>query len=139
MVFSCSDRVYWPKLFIGGSITMNFEKVPTTQPEAVELANEISRLEAATKLLKDNLKKYVKEHGEVETSTEKWGYYPSVSWSFKKDSVKEIARNLVLEGVDPWSLITFQAKDLKSVGWEDSALEQFGSKKVTKRFSSRKL
>lgn len=88
IVFSCSDRVYWPKLFIGGSVTMNFEKVPSTQPEAVESANEISRLEAATKLLKDNLKKYVKKHGEVETSTEKWGYYPSVSWSFNKDKYK---------------------------------------------------
>ncbi|MGG0656444.1 hypothetical protein [Rummeliibacillus pycnus] len=118
---------------------MNFEQVPNTPSDAIEMANEISRLEAASKLIKDNLKKYVKEHGPVETSIEKWGFYPSISWSFNKDMTQEIARNLVLEGVDPWSLITFQAKDLKALGWEDSSLEQFGNKKVTERFSSRKL
>lgn len=41
----------------------------------------------------------------------------------------------MLEGVDPWSLITFQAKDLKSIGWEYGNIQLKNSLEVKRLLS----
>ncbi|MGE7921210.1 hypothetical protein ACQKM9_20060 [Viridibacillus sp. NPDC093762] len=118
---------------------MDFELEPKNFAQAIKLAKEIERLEATVKCMKDNFKTFVKEYGAVETDFERWDFYPSVSWAFDKENTKEIARTLILEGTDPWELIKFAPKDLISQGWNEESLAQFGSKKVTNRFTSRKL
>ncbi|MGE7924729.1 hypothetical protein ACQKND_16320 [Viridibacillus arvi] len=117
----------------------NFETKPKNFDEAIKLAKEIERLETTVKSMKDNFKSFVEEYGAVETDFERWDFYPSVSWAFDKESTKEIARTLILEGTDPWDLIKFAPKDLINQGWNEESLAQFGNKKVTKRFTSRKL
>lgn len=120
-------------------MNVNFEKVPQTLQEALAFANEIERLEGVLKAMKNNFKQYVQTHGPVETSLEKWDIYPTEQWAFNKESTKEIARYLILEGVNPWELMKFKAQDLKDHGWDEEALSKFGTKKITKRFTSRKL
>lgn len=110
----------------------------STQEEAVELANEINRMESALKKMKDELKNYVKDYGSVDTGEEVWDFYDSVSWSFDKEGLKEVARNMALEGKDPWELLSVSKTNLNKLGWEDSYIEQMGKKKVTQRFTSRK-
>lgn len=115
------------------------ELTVATPEEAVELANEINRMEAAVKLMKEELKTYVNQHGPIDTGQEVWNYYPSVSWSFDKDGLKELARNMALEGFDPWEFLSVSKTNLNKLGWEDGYLEQLGKKKVTRRFTSRKI
>jgi len=110
----------------------------TTQEEAVALANEINRLDAAVKVMKAELKKYVEANGPVDTGEEVWDFYKSESWSFDKEGLKEVARNMALEGVDPWELMTVTKTNLNKLGWDESFLEKMGNKKVTRRFTSRK-
>lgn len=113
-------------------------KTITYQEEAIKLANEINRLEAALKQMKNELKKYVQEHGAVDTGEEIWDFYESVSWKFDKDGLKEVARNIALEGMDPWELMNVTKTNLNKLGWDDDFLSKLGKKRVTKRFTSRK-
>jgi len=106
--------------------------------EAIDLANEINRLESALKKMKDELKKYVKEHGAVDTGQEVWGFYESVSWVFDRNGLKEVASNMALEGLDPWELMNVSKTNLNKLGWDENFIGQMGEKKVTQRFTSRK-
>lgn len=113
-------------------------KTVVTHEDAIKLANEINRLDSALKQLKDELKKYVKEHGSVDTGQEVWDFYESVSWKFDKEGLKEVARNIALEGMDPWELLNINKTNLNKLGWDDDFIGSLGTKKVTKRFTSRK-
>lgn len=106
--------------------------------EAVNLANEINRLEAITKKMKDDLKSFVEQNGPVETQTEVWGYTEAVSYSFNGVQLKTVAENLVLDGHNPWELLSISASNLKKTGWNESYLETLGQKKITRRFGSKK-
>jgi len=106
--------------------------------DAVKLANEIHRLDAALKLMKNELKAYVKDHGALDTGEEIWDIVPSVSWSFDAVGLKEAARNIAFEGVDPWSMMSISKSNLNKLGWDEDFLKQIGKKKVTNRFTSRK-
>lgn len=113
--------------------------VPGTHEEAVVLANEIERLEAVVKAAKGLLKEFVEQNGPVETSYERWDFIHAESWSFNKGATKDIAKRLASDGVNPWDFLSFAAKDLKRIGWEDQELSQYGQVKTVKRFTSRKL
>lgn len=113
-------------------------KLASTQEEAVDLANEINRAEAAVKQMKEQLKEYVKDYGAVDTGQEIWNFFDSVSWKFDRNGLKEVARNMVVDGIDPWEQMTVSKKKIDDLGWDDKFLEQLGQKKVTKRFASRK-
>ncbi|MFC2946777.1 hypothetical protein [Virgibacillus sediminis] len=93
-----------------------------THEEAVQLANEINRLEAALKQMKSVLKSYVKEQGGIDTGEEVWDFYESVSWKFDRQHLKELAGEMAMEGIDPWEMLNIK----------------LGTKKVTQRFTSRK-
>ncbi|OZU89063.1 hypothetical protein CIL03_08590 [Virgibacillus indicus] len=106
--------------------------------EAIQLANEINRLEAALKQMKDELKTFVKDYGAVDTGEEVWNFYESISWKFSNAELKEIAREMALDGVDPWSMFSISKSNINKLGWEEQRLSQLGTKKVTQRFTSRK-
>lgn len=112
--------------------------VVSSVEQAVKLANEIERAEAALKSMKDALKSFVDKYGPVETTDKVWGYYSSVSWNFEPEKLKDMAQAIVLEGLNPWEMLTFPATSIKKLGWEDSVLAQYGTKKETRRFTSRK-
>lgn len=115
----------------------NIQEVQTEE-QAIDLANEINRYEAALKSMKSHLKAYVSEHGAVNTGEEIWDFYESISWNFDADGLKEIARNIGLEGENPWEVMTIRKPKLDKLGWEESFIESMGKKKVIKRFTSRK-
>ena len=52
--------------------------------------------------------------------------------------MKELAQNMVLEGVNPWKMLNITASNLKKMGWDDAVIEKMGEKKETRRFASRK-
>jgi hypothetical protein len=111
------------------------KKIETLE-QAVALAQEIERAEAAVKAMKAQLKEYVAENGPVETDDKVWEIAPVVSWSF--NSLKELATQMVLEGHNPWELLSLPASSLAKLGWSEDVLSKFGQKKETKRFSSHK-
>ncbi|GAB3051599.1 hypothetical protein [Virgibacillus ainsalahensis] len=109
-----------------------------SQKDAVQLANEINRLEAALKQMKDELKSYVKEHGSVDTGEEVWDFYESVSWKFASKHLKELAGEMAMEGIDPWEMMNISKSNINKLGWDEQRLSKLGTKKVTQRFTSRK-
>lgn len=109
-----------------------------TIDQAVQLANEIERMEAALKSMKQQLKCFVDENGPIYTRDRVWDYTSSVQWKFGADDLKNMAQDLVLDGVNPWELLTLSAASLKKLGWTEETLSRYGTKKETKRFSSRK-
>lgn len=113
------------------------EEIETLE-EAVKLANEIERAEAAVKQMKEQLKAFVKENGDVETIDKVWGFSSSVSWKFEGDALKQLSQDIVLEGHNPWDMLTLPKDSLNKLGWGEDVLSQYGTKKETNRFSSRK-
>ena len=106
--------------------------------KAIQLANEIERLEAVLKSMKAQLKAFVDTHGPVETHDSIWGYTTSVSWSFEPESLKELAQMLAVEGKNPWKYLSLPAAKIKKLEWDENILSQYGKKRETKRFVSRK-
>lgn len=109
-----------------------------TMNEAIKLANEVERIEAVLKIMKDQMKAYVQKNGPIETDSVIWDFNESVSYSFNSDQMKSIAENIVLEGENPWALLSISSSNLKKLGWSDSFINQLGQKKIMKRFISRK-
>ncbi len=106
--------------------------------EAANMASEIERLEAVLKTMKAELKVFVEEFGPVDTGNEVWDFYPSVSWKFDEVGLRRMAEGMALEGINPWQMLSISSGDRKKLGWSDDVLAQFGEKKETKRFASRK-
>jgi len=110
-----------------------------SQEEAVRLALEIERYEAALKQMKDRLKEYVAANGRLVAGDKVWDFYPVDSWKFEPDKLKELAMGIAMDGKDPWEYLSLSASALKSLGMTEAELSQYGSKKVTNRFDSRKV
>ena len=111
---------------------------PLTQVEAVTMANEILRLEATVKEMKNQLKDYVEEYGSVETNDQVWDFNESVSWNFPGDKLKEIMTMIALDGFNPWDMISLSKRSLDKLGWNDDVLNRYAEKKVIKRFAPKK-
>lgn len=110
-----------------------------SQEEAVKLALEIERHEAAVKQMKDRLREYVTTNGRLIAGDKVWDFYPSESWKFEPAKLKELAMGIAMDGKDPWEYLSLSASALKSLGMTETELSQYGTKKVTKRFDSRKV
>lgn len=109
-----------------------------TKDEAIEMALEIERTEAAMKKMKEALKAYVDEHGALRAGDKVWDYSQSVSWSFDAMQLRELAVAITAEGKNAWDFLKLPADSIKKLGWEETALEQYGSTKITNRFGSKK-
>ena len=106
--------------------------------QAIELGREIERVESALKAMKAELKAFVDNNGPVDTGDVIWDYTISASWQFDEKGMKEVAQNMVLEGVNPWKMLNITASNLKKMGWDDAVIAKMGEKKETRRFASRK-
>ncbi|WP_226383685.1 hypothetical protein [Paenibacillus massiliensis] len=109
-----------------------------TEDQAIQLALEIERAEAALKQMKVNLKAYVDEKGPLQAGDQVWNNYGTISWGFGADSLKELAVAITAEGKNAWEFLTLPAASLKKLGWDDDSLAQYGTLKESKRFGSRK-
>ena len=106
--------------------------------QATKLGNEIERVESALKAMKAELKAFVDVNGPVDTGDVIWDYSVSASWHFDEKGMKELAQNMVLEGVNPWKMLNITASNLKKMGWDDAVIAKMGEKKETRLFASRK-
>lgn len=105
-----------------------------TLDEAVQVANEIERLESAVKLLKDELRAYVREHGEVDTGEKVWRFQQSVSWDIPPEKLKEVARLIALDGRNPWEYLNITPAKVRSLDWSDETLSEYGEKRIRNNF-----
>src|SRR5699024_1489322 len=118
--------------------TTTVERIQTME-EAVELAEEIERANAAVSQMRAQLKAFYEKNGPIETSDKVWGDYPSVKWEFEPDALKNLCtEELVVEGFNPWDYLELPKKSINKLKLEERVLEQFGTKKETNNFSSRK-
>ena len=81
--------------------------------QAIKLGKEIERVESALKAMKAELKAFVDVNGPVDTGDVIWDYSISASWQFDEKGMKELAQNMVLEGVNPMENVehhSFQSK-----------------------------
>ncbi|MFZ7947192.1 MULTISPECIES: hypothetical protein [Bacillaceae] len=109
-----------------------------TKEGAVKLANEIERIEAAAKLMKTDLRKFVEQNGPVETADTIWDINEAVSYKFDASQLKNIAQHIALGGDNPWDYLGINATNLKKLGWDEAFLANLGKKTIVKRFASRK-
>lgn len=113
--------------------TMDTKTIETIE-EAIQVANEIERLESAVKLLKEELRAYVREHGEVDTGEKVWQFRQSVSWNIPPENLKEVARMIALDELNPWEYLGITAKNIRSLGWSDETLSEYGEKRIRNNF-----
>lgn len=109
-----------------------------TKEGAVKLANEIERIEAAAKLMKADLRKFVEQNGPVETADTIWDINEAVSYKFDASQLKNVAQHIALGGDNPWDYLGINATNLKKLGWDEAFLANLGKKTIAKRFASRK-
>lgn len=101
-------------------------------------ALEVERLEAAIKQMKAEMREWVEQNGPLIAGDRQWSVSESISWEFTPEKLKEIAQSIAIEGKNPWEFLSIQSRALNQLGWNEEFLSKNGSKKVTKRFSSRK-
>lgn len=101
-------------------------------------ALEIERLEAAVKQMKNEIREWVENNGPLIAGDRQWLISESVSWDFTPEKLKELAKAIAIEGKNPWDYLSIQARGLNSLNWNEEFISKHGSKKITKRFSSRK-
>lgn len=97
--------------------------------QAIKLGKEIERVESALKAMKADLKSFVDVNGPVDTGDVIWDYTVSASWQFDEKGIKEVAQNMVLEGVNPWKMLNITASNLKKMGWDDAVIAKMGEKR----------
>lgn len=108
-----------------------------THEKAVKLANEIIRLDSTLKSMKEQLKKYVEENGELVAGDKVWKFRENVSWNFNdSEKVKDFLKSLVIDGItyDPYSLISISKTKLNQLNIDDDYISAFAQKRVTKSF-----
>lgn len=111
---------------------------PLTEQEAIELAKEIERTESALKQMKETLKKYVEQNGEINAGDKIWGFSEYISWKFEAEQLRKLAEGIVLDGKNPWEYLSISSTSVKRLGWDENILMKYGNKRVSKRFVSRK-
>jgi len=117
---------------------MSKVKDELSHEKAVELASEIERTEAALRQMKKQLREYVKNNGDLETSDKVWQMTTSESWRFEPEALKEMSEMMALEGYNPFEFFQLPKRNLDKLGWSESVLTKFGQKRETQRFTSRK-
>ena len=107
--------------------------------EAIDLANEIERYEAAVKQMKEALKAFVEKVGlPVDTGEKIWDFSSSESWSFSPENLKALASEILLMGFNPWEYLDLGSRAISKLNLTQDVLGQYGKAKTTKRFASKK-
>lgn len=96
-----------------------------TIQEAVNLANEIERMESALSQMKKSLREYVKANGPVETETVTWKEVTSETYAFSGKQLKEFAQLIFVEGYNPWDFLHITPATVRKLGFSRDVLEQY--------------
>jgi len=107
--------------------------------EAIDMANEIERYEAAVKQMKEVLKTFVEKVGlPVDTGEKVWDFSSSESWSFSPLNLKALASEILLMGFNPWEYLDLGSRAISKLNLTQDVLGQYGKAKTTRRFASKK-
>lgn len=109
-----------------------------TIEQAIQVANELERLETVVEHYKTQLKKFVEANGPVETATKVYYIQETLTYKFTSENLKKVAEALVLEGKNPWDYLSITASNLKKAGWNENIIQQYGNKNIYKSFKSKK-
>lgn len=112
-----------------------------TEQQAIELSNEILRLEATVKEMKKLIKEYVEDNGELVAGDVVWKFQEAESWEFNdSEKTKEFLKSLVIDGytADPYSVVSISKTKIDKLGLNDSYIGKFANKKISRRFVNRK-
>ena len=122
--------------------------VKNIQAKSMEIKNdgdaravgaEVIRLEAALGMMKDQLKAWVKQNGDVIIDDSAFSYVPSCSWNIEPEMLYELCAQLHDEGVNVFEYLTLTAANLKKIGISEERVKLFGKKKVSKNFKLVKM
>lgn len=105
-----------------------------SKEDAVNLALQIERCDAAIKQMKDKLKAYVNLNGSVETDSKTWGFVPAYKWEFTEESYTELAATLSIDDINPYKYFKLGATEIEKMlkaGIDEEFLMQFGSRVPT--------
>lgn len=109
-----------------------------THEGAVQLAEEIERVEASLRMMKRTLRDYVEEHGEVRTKDKVWRVNESVSWRISPEGLEKLKDWLVLDNKNPWEWFNITPANIRKLGWSEEVLEELGTRSIRRNFSGRK-
>lgn len=107
------------------------------EAQAHQTAQEVVRLEAVLSKLKDDLKSYVEQNGELVAAGKLWSYPESPSIKFTSDQKAEVAKLLAIRGVNFFDVAKFSYADLIKQGFTLDELKQLGSVSNPRRFTSK--
>lgn len=102
--------------------------------DAMKLATEVIRLEAALDNMKGKLKEWVKNNDDVTIGDSAFAFVPSVSWNIAAEKLYDLCSELHDNGIDVFQYLTLTAANLKKIGVTDDTLAVYGKKKTTKTF-----
>lgn len=109
-----------------------------THEQAVQIANEILRLESALSTMKDQLKQYVLDNGgEFNSGDTIWKFRESTKWEFRSGkSIEEFLYHIVKDGytVSPYDYVSISGSKLKKLKLGEDYMTKFATKKVSASF-----
>lgn len=100
--------------------------------DAVALAKEIERYEAALKIMKEKLKAFVQLNGPVQANGKVWDFIPSSTWKFSAEQLKALAGMMVFEGLNPYDYLSLSSNAIKKLKWSEEILSHYGEKEAGK-------
>lgn len=110
-----------------------------TREQAEKTALEVERIEAVLSQMKAELRAYVEVNGPLTAGDKQWDNFPSYSWSFSPEKLKELAANIKIEGKNPWVYLNLSSDSIKKLGWKEETLSQYGTRVISsKAFKSKK-
>lgn len=113
------------------SVLAKKEVTEFVMEDAIALAQELERYEAAVKLIKDKLKSFVTLNGPVEANGKVWDYQPSSSWNFTPENLKVLSGLIAFDGKNPFEYLTLSSTAIKKLKWSDEVLSMYGTKECS--------
>ncbi len=106
----------------------------TSLEEAEEVAGNILRLSEGCSILKELLKNWIRQNGELSIPEigKLFCLAPAVAWAFTPEQKKAVFEQLKAEGRNPFEIFTLGSAQIKELGWPEDRLLGLGAKKAVK-------
>lgn len=108
-------------------------KEEINEEEAIALAEEIERIESARQQLREKLRAYIEEYGQVQTKDKVWNVWENESWRANPKSLAQLADYIQHIGENPWDYLSITPANLRKLELEDQILKKIGFEKRCSR------
>ena len=107
----------------------------SSQDEAEALAGDLIRLEAATTVMKEALKKWAATtQRPIRLPGGEYRFVPSIAWTFGEAGLQNLCDRITRMGENCWRYLSIGAAQLKKLRMEDQELLLYGKRKHTETF-----